>query len=205
MIKKILIPIIISILFISCLEVDSKININEGSTGLWSLQYRISQEAVFITPGLEFNGFNYFPVNEEDLIKRINEITCLEIISISSKETTDFIEISVEMSFGDIENIESFFNNYSESPIVQINREDEGVLRFIIENPFDSDIDQETLELLSALYSRNMIKIVTAIPGIVTDSSTGVLSEDPGEAAWEIGITEIITLSDPAEWIINYE
>lgn len=205
MINKLLILIIISILLISCLEVDSVITLKENGTGVWNLQYRISQEAAFITPGLEFSGFNYFPLNEDDLRKRTNEITGLELINVSSKETPEFIEFNAEMSFLNTGNIASFFNDQAASPLVVISSDEDGLFKLKIENPYMQDIDQDTLRLLSALYSNNMINIVVELPGIVTDSSTGRLSEDPQQAGLEMRTTEIITLLEPLEWIINYE
>ncbi len=205
MINKLLILIIISILLISCLEVDSVITLKENGTGGWNLQYRISQEAAFITPGLEFSGFNYFPLNEDDLRKRTNEITGLELINVSSRETPEFIEFNTEMSFLNTANIASFFNDQAASPLVVISSDEDGLFKLTIENPYMQDIDQDTLRLLSALYSNNIINIVVELPGIVTDSSTGRLSEDPQQASLEMRTTEIITLLEPLEWIINYE
>lgn len=205
MINKMLILIIMSILLISCLEVDSVITLKEDSTGVWNIQYRISQEAAFITPGLEFSGFNYFPVNEDELKKRSSEIAGLELLDVSSKETPEFIEFSARMSFLNTDNIELFFNNYTVNSVVEISSEENGVFRLTLGKPFNSEIDQDTIRLLSALYSKNIVKIVVELPGIVTESSTGRLSEDPQQAGLELRTTEIVTMSEPIEWIVNYE
>lgn len=205
MIKKLLILIIISILLISCFELDSVIDIKGNGEGLWNLRYRISQEAVFINPGTEFSDYNYFPVSEDELRKRISDTAGLELLKVSVEETAKFIEYSVEMSFLNTGNIQSFFNNYAGNPVIEIGFEEDGVFRLTIEKPFNLVIDQETLGLISALYSTNMINIVVAIPGIVTDSSKGSLSEDPRKAAFEMRTMDAVTMLEPIEWIINYE
>ncbi|MCK5197726.1 MAG: hypothetical protein KAR21_05210 [Spirochaetales bacterium] len=205
MINKMLILMIMSILLISCLEVDSVITLKDDGTGIWNIQYRISQEAALITPGLEFSGFNYFPVNEDKLRKRTSEIAGLELLDVSSKETPEFIEFSVEMSFLDTDNIELFFDKYTVNSVVEISSEENGVFKLTLGKPFNSEIDQDTLRLLSALYSKNIVNIVVELPGIVTESSTGRLSEDPQQAGLELRTTEIITMSEPLEWIVNYE
>ena len=205
MIIKQFILIVLAISLISCIEVDSLIDIKEDGTGVWNLQYRISQEASFLTPGLEFSGFNYFPQNEDELRKRTSEIPGLELLQVSVKETAEFIEYSARMSFLNTDNIELFFTNYAENSLVEISSEEDGLFRLTIENPYGSEIDQDTLKLLSALYSNKMINIVVAFSGIVTNSSTGILSEDPGKAAFEIKTMDVLTMVEPASWIINYE
>ncbi|MCK5198739.1 MAG: hypothetical protein KAR21_10330 [Spirochaetales bacterium] len=205
MIKKQFILIILSISLISCIEVDSLIDIKEDGTGEWNFQYRISQEASFITTGLEFSGFNYFPNNEDELRKRTSEIPGLELLQVSVNETAEFIEYSARMSFLNTDNIESFFTNYAENSLIDISSDETGIFQLIIDNPYSSEIDQDTLKLLSALYSNKMINIVVAISGIVTNSSTGILSEDPGKAAFEIKTMDVLTMVEPVSWIINYE
>lgn len=197
--------IVLSISLISCIEVDSLIDIKEDGTGVWNLQYRLSQEASFITPGLEFSGFNYFPQNEDELRKRTSEIAGLELLQVSAKETYEFIEYSIEMSFLNTDNIESFFTNYAENSLVEINSEEDGVFRLTIENPYRSEINQDTLKLLSALYSSKTFNIVVVFPGIVINSSTGILSENPRMAAYEMKIIDALTMVEPVSWIINYE
>ena len=206
MINKLLILIILLLVLTSCLEVDTIIDLKEDGTGTWSLQYKISQEAAFITPGLEFSGFNYFPVNEDDLRKRIGEIEGLELLQVSIEETANFTKYSAEMSFLNTDNIESFFNNFTENRLVEImSDEEDGVFILTIEKPYISEIDQDTHRLLSALYSSKMIKVIVGFPGIITDLNTGILSEDPGEARLEIETIKIVTMSEPIEWIIYYE
>lgn len=197
--------IIVSISLISCIEVDSSIDINEDGTGTWDLQYRISQEASFITPGLEFSGFNYFPKNEDELRKRVSEIAGLELLDVSTNETGEFIEYSALMSFLHTDNIESFFANYTENSLIDISSEEKGVFQLKIENPYRSEIDEETLKLFSALYSGKMVNIVVGFSGIVTNSSEGLLSEDPGKVAFEMKIVDLLTMAGPVSWIINYE
>lgn len=205
MIKKLLILIVLSIPLASCLEVDTLIDLKEDGTGIWSLKYRISQEAAFITPGLEFSGYNYFPVNEDVLRTRISEIPGLELSQVSVEATAAYIEYSARMSFLNTNNIESFFNNFTENSLVEISLEEDGVFRLTIGQPYISEIDQDTLKLLSALYSSKVINIVVGFPGVVTNSSIGTLSEDPGQAALEIRTMDAIAMLEPLEWIINYE
>ncbi len=205
MIKKQLVLIFISIFLISCLEVDSSIDIKKDGTGIWNLQYRISQEALYITPGLEFSGFNYFPKNENEIRKRISEITGLELLQVSVNETTDYSEYSARMSFKNTGDIESLFSNYEDNSLVEISSDNDGTFSLTIENIHIPEIDQDTLNLLSVLYSGKMINITVSFPGIVTNSSTGVLSEDPEEAAFEIRTMDALTSKEPVIWTINYE
>ncbi len=205
MIIKQFILIVLSISLISCIEVDSLIDIKEDGTGAWNLQYRISQEASFITPGLEFSGFNYFPNNEDELRKRASEIAGLELLKVSIKETAEFIEYSARMSFLNTDNIESFFTNYAENSLIDISSEEKGLFQLTIDNPYRSEIDEETLKLFSALYSGKIINIVVGFSGIVTNSSTGLLSEDPGKVAFEMKTVDVLTMVEPVSWIINYE
>ena len=109
MIKKQFLLVFISIFLISCLEVDSSIDIKKDGTGIWNLQYKISQEALYVTPGLEFSGFNYFPKNENEIKKRISETAGLELLRVSVSETAGYSEYSARMSFKNTDNIESFF------------------------------------------------------------------------------------------------
>ncbi len=205
MIKKQLVLIFISIFLISCLEVDSSIAIKKDGTGIWDLQYRISQEAIYITPGLEFSGFNYFPTNENEIRKRINEIMGLGLLQISVRETADFSEFYTRMSFQNTDDIKSFLSNSEEKSLVEISSDNDGSFSLKIKNIYIPEINQDTLKLLSALYPKKMINIIVSFPGIVTDSSTGFLSKDPEKAAFEMRTIDALTTEEPVIWTINYE
>lgn len=205
MTKKLLVLLVLLLLLSSCLEVDSFIDLKIDGTGTWTLKYRLAQEAFYITPGLEFSEFSYFPVNEDEFRKRISEISGLELLQLSIESTAVFIEYSAEIKFQNTDDIELFFNNDNKPSIIKINSEGDGLFSLTINNPFGQDVDQYTIRLLSALYSENKINIVVGFPGIVTNSSTGNLYEDPEKAGLEIKTTEILTMTEEIKWVITYE
>ncbi|MDA3939580.1 MAG: hypothetical protein PF693_09755, partial [Spirochaetia bacterium] len=84
---KYIIVIILTFFLLSCLEIETRIEINDDLSGVWTLNYKIMQEASYITPGNELFGYNYFPSNEAEFLNRIEGISGLEILSFSTENT----------------------------------------------------------------------------------------------------------------------
>ncbi len=205
MVRNFVLLLLISILFISCLDVESEITIGDNGTGQWMLKYRIPQEVLYITPGNELSGFNYFPSNEKGVIERINSIPGLVLIDISSRETVDFVEINTLISFTSTDLIESFFNNYIEEAILNIDSGNRGEFVITIKTPFRRKLDSDTLSIISALYSKSVMNITVDLPGIVTESSAGLLAENPNRANFEFRFLDLLLSEEPLQWRVNYE
>ncbi|MCK5153132.1 MAG: hypothetical protein KAQ93_02135 [Spirochaetales bacterium] len=202
---KISVLLLISLLFVSCLEVETTITISDNQSGIWSLEYRIMQEATYLTPGDELKGYNYFPLTEIELKNRINGIAGLNIISISSKNTIIYTEFIVEIEFDSINDIQFFFNTYTDNSLFNINLTEDGLFEMIINNPFPEADSTDTINLISGLYFDKNINITIILPGIVKESNQGLLSENPSEANFSLTILDLINISEPIEWIVQYE
>lgn len=202
---KLIIILIISLVFISCLEIETEIVIKEDKSGTWTLQYRIMQEAAFITPGNELSGYNYFPLDETEFRRRVDGISGLEIISLSLEKTIMYIQIISEMKFDTTNDIQFFFNTFSNNPLISINHEEKGIFELEIFNPFPGADNKETLDLFSGLYSNKSIEIAVILPGLVTESNKGFLSENTQEAVISLTVLETFNITDSYNWIVNYE
>ena len=197
--------LIISLMFISCLEIETEILIEDDQSGTWTLGYRIMQEAVFITPGNEFSGYNYFPQEEIEFRRRVDDISGLEIISLSLEETIFYTQITSKMKFNTTNDIQFFFNTFSENPLISINQAENGIFELEIFNPFPYADNKETLDLFSGLYSNKSIEIAVILPGLVTDSNKGFLSENTQKAVISLTVPETLNITDSYKWIVNYE
>ncbi len=204
-IKKLYVILLFSILFVSCLEVDTTIEIKKDNSGIWILQYRIMQEASYITPGSELSGYNYFPLNEADIKNRIDSISGLNLISINTEKTIVYNQYTIEMIFNNTGNIQSFFNNFANIDLINISSEDNGSFKLVINKPIPGNVDTETYNLMDALYKNSTIKIKVILPGIVTESNKGLLEENPAEASLEIKTLDTLQFTDPFEWNVKYE
>lgn len=202
---KLLIILSISLISISCLEVETTINISTNLSGTWILKYRIMQEASFITPGTELRGYNYLPVSEKELQNRIAEIQGLDLVSFNSETSIIYTEYLVEMKFDNTDNIQFFFNSYVDNVFLNINLEDEGNFVMLLNNPFPDAADTDTLNLISSLYSDKNLNITIRLPGIVTETYPGLLVENPSEANLNLTIPELFNMTVPVKWIIKYE
>jgi len=204
-IKKIYVILLFSILFVSCLEVDTTIEIKKDNSGTWVLQYRIMQEASYITPGSELSGYNYFPLNEAEIKNRIDSISGLNLISINTEKTIVYNQYTIEMIFNNTGNIQSFFNNFANIDLINISSEDNGSFKLVINKPIPGNVDTDTYNLMDALYKNSTIKIKVILPGIVTESNKGLLEENPAEANLEIKTLNTLQFTDSFEWIVKYE
>ncbi|MCK5674070.1 MAG: hypothetical protein KAH95_11885 [Spirochaetales bacterium] len=194
-----------TLIFVSCLEVETTINISNNKSGVWILKYRIMQEASYITPGNELQGYNYFPVSEEELVNRIDNIAGLELISFSSVNTIFYTEFLTEMSFDSTNNIQDFFNNYTNNILFTMDYTEPDILKMVLNNPFPEADSTETINLITGLYSDKNISITVVLPGIVTESNQGLLSENPSEAKMNITLVQVFNITEPLDWIVKYE
>jgi len=202
---KLLIIVLTSVMFSSCLEVETTINFSNNLSGTWILKYRIMQEVSYITPGTELSGYNYFPLSETELHERIAGVQGLALESLKTETNIMYTEYLVEMKFNSIDNIQSFFNNYVDNKFLTISVKDDGNFEMDINNPFPKSKNAETLNLISSLYSDKNINISVVFPGIVTESDPGLLTENPSEANLILTISELFKRAEPVKWIIKYE
>jgi hypothetical protein len=202
---KLIILLLSSIIFISCLDIDSSIEILDDNSGLWILKYQIMQEGTFIRPGTELAGYNYLPLNETELRTRINSITGLNLVSFTTKKSIIQTEYLCEITFTELQDIELFFNNFTTNSLIQINIEESGIFNLIINNPYPENLDTETYNLFSALFQDNILNVRITLPGVVKNSNIGLLSDDPFSAGISLKILEILNLEESLNWIINYE
>jgi hypothetical protein len=204
-IKKTILLLILPFILISCLEIDTTINLEEDNSGSWSLMYRIMQEALYITPGNELEGYNYFPSDETEIRERIDAVSGLDLISLSTNTTILYNEFRVEMSFNSLNTIELFFNNFTSNNLIEIILEDTGEWNLIINSPFSRTDNIEGYNLISSLYPNKTARITVFLPGIVTQSNQGLLADDPSTASVSVKIVDILNLTEPFLWIVNYE
>ncbi len=202
---KISIILLASLLFISCLELDTTISISNNKSGIWVLNYRVMQEASYLSPGIELSGFNYFPLSEPELKGRIDSIAGLEIISISSNTNIIYTEFLVEISFESTNDIQFFFNTYSDNVLFTIDVTEDGKFEMTFNNPFPEAGSTETLKLISGLYYEKKINITVVLPGIVTESNQGLLSDNPSEANLEIPVPDFFNIDESINWVVKYE
>ena len=201
---KIIIILLVSLIFISCLDVETSINISNNLSGTWILKYKIMQEASYITPGTELKGYNFLPLSEAGIVERIVETPGLELVSLKSETNIIYTEYYAEIDFDNSNTIQNFFNPYVNTQFLNITQE-EGTFEMLLYNPFPDSIDADTLNLFSSLYSDKNVNISIILPGIVTESNPGLLVENPSETNINLTIPELFNLTEPIKWIIKYE
>ncbi len=201
---KILILILSVIILSGCLESRVSVVINRDFSGEVEINYSVSGESEYVSSDLSTMKYQFIPIDENS----IRQITDRDDGLILKKyERTDRgIETSIIISagFSSLDKIEKLSKIDGDAALLRISLPSEGNIRVAIRNPFSEETSDQTAALLEALYEDKILDFKIKVPGFLTSTNIGELTNDPAEAELRLTFKQLVESTSDIIWDLKY-
>ncbi len=192
------------LLFSSCLDSTVSIKLNKDLSGSLEAMYTISGESEYVSSDLVTMKYEYLPVDGATLKRIADETDGITLNSFKQTRTGNNLLDTLTVHFTHLKDIEKLSGYTGEVKILSLSEKTAGVLKVTLRNPLDKDISSKTLQLLTALYSKQKIHISIKVSGFITNTDKGALAEDPSVAVYDLPLMELLQSANPIVWTITY-
>lgn len=201
---KILILILSVIILSGCLESRVSVVINRDFSGEVEINYSVSGESEYVSSDLSTMKYQFIPIDENS----IRQITDRDDGLVLNKyERTDRgIETSIIISagFSSLDKIEKLSKIDGDAALLRISLPSEGNIRVAIRNPFSDETSDQTAALLKALYEDKILDFKIKVPGFLTSTNIGELTNDPAEAELRLTFKQLVESTSDIIWDLKY-
>ncbi len=203
MLKK-LAFICISIIFLSsCIESNVKITIRNNFSGTAEVSYVVSGKSEYVSSDLTALRYQFLPIDEESLRKITAQNNTLVLKNYTYKEGGSASTVDFSIDFTAPEEIEKLASEGT-VPLLRISRPENGNITVNLHSPFSGGTDEKTKALLKALYGDNSLVFSITIPGFITSTNIGELTEDPSSALLKLSFGQLLDNTEDIIWILEY-
>ena len=191
--------IILFLLFIitSCIGIETVIELKTENSGNVKIKYRVSKMLLKTVEIDSDRSFLPLPVEEKDFIEKADNTDTLRLLSYNREEAGDEIFITAEFSFSDIDGLNAIAGpSGADSKKISVNKKfTRTVYRQEIYSGSGGKIDDETMQVVSDLYSSYPVKITIITPEEIRDLNIGAKNNNKAEI--QMTIPEILSAEEP--------
>ncbi len=152
------------LLLISCIDVESTIELNSDRSGTFFLTYKISKMALNIGRAADEKRLVLLPVSGDEVQQAAAQISGLTLNSFSLKEKASEITVDLSGSFNDIDALSELFALYSESTISLNQESGNSLYSQIIYTEKENPMNAETAALFGKLIPGYALSFVLTAP-----------------------------------------
>ncbi len=204
MLKKLIFVFVSIIFFSSCIESNVSILIKNDFSGTADVTYVISGKSEYISSDLTSLRYQFLAIDEESLRNITDRNNTLVLKNYTYEEGGDTSKVSFSIDFSSPEEIEKLTSPGGAAPLLSIGRPENGKITVKLRSPFSGGTDEKTKSLLKALYGDNILSFRITIPGFITSTSIGELTEDPSSALLKLTFGQLIDNGEDIIWILDY-
>ena len=194
--------ILLLIITVSCIGIETEINFKDDKSGTLIMKYRVSKMVVKTAEIDSDSSFLPLPVEEKDFISKADENNGLTLTSFKKEETEDDVFITAEYSFTDIESLNAAAGSGGD-PVITVDRKlGKTVYTHQLYPGNNGNIDTETMQVVSDLYSTYPVKITVIAPSDIKDINMG--SSKNNRAEIDMTVPEILSSEEPVTIEISW-
>ena len=194
-IVKAAVIIIMLILTVSCISIETEIKFSDNNSGTVKLKYRVSKMVVKTSEIDSDSSFLPLPLEEKDFIAKAAENDSLSLVSFKREESSDEVFISAEFSFSDIDGLNAAAGSAAE-PVITVDKKlTKTVYTHLLYPGSNNNIDTETMQVITDLYSNYPVKITVIAPSDIKTVNMGNAQNNKAEI--QMTIPEILSSEDP--------
>jgi hypothetical protein len=180
-------------LITSCIGIETVIELKNENSGNVTIKYRVSKMLLKTAEIDSDSSFLPLPVEEKDFIEKADNNDTLRLLSYNREEAGDEIFITAEFSFSDIAGLNAIAGpSGSDGEKISIDKKLTRTLyRQEIYSGSGGEIDDETMQVVSDLYSSYPVKITIITPKNIKDLNIGAINSNKAEI--QMTIPEILS------------
>lgn len=200
---KIAALLIFSLALLSCIDIDSRITLQENGSGKLELIYTVSSTAMRFGASDPASGVLPIPVDEADFRRSVLAVQGLSLESYSRSEQGENTVITAVMGFTGLEALNRFVGG--EEQTFTLNRsENRTTFEQLISPGSGEETDERYRQFLSSFLSPYKLKFTLSTPRPVTRSVPEGVSVSDREAEVTFPLIEVVESPDPVKWIVEW-
>lgn len=204
MLKKLAFIFISMISLSSCIESNIKITMRNNFSGTAEVSHVISGKSEYVSSDLTALKYQFLPIDEESLRQITAQNNTLVLNNYTYEEGGSASTVSFSIDFTAPEEIEKLTSSDGTAPLLRISRPENGKITVNLHSPFTGGTDEKTKSLLQALYGDNSLVFSITIPGFITSTNIGELTEDPSSALLKLTFGQLLDNTEDIIWILEY-
>ena len=189
---------IISFLFllVSCIGIETEIEFKNSNSGTVKLKYRVSKMVINTAQIDSDSSFLPLPIEENDFIEKSDENEDLELLSYKKEDNNEEVFITAEFSFDSIDALNAVAGSTEDNVKITVDKRlTKTVYRHEIFPGSSGNIDTETMQVVSDLYSNYPVKFTIITPSEIKEVNKGVFNANKAEI--QMTVPEIIASDEP--------
>jgi len=193
-----------AVMLSSCIEGKVDITVNRDLSGTVNVDLLVAGESRYVSSDLSSLNYQFIPLTGNAVSDIVNGNPGLKLVSYS--ETPEGENVSVKYRV-DAEKISSagLLSGYGDGiKTLSIDFPEKGKVRIVLRNPVRDKMSVKTRNLLSSLYKDKTVVLSVKVPGFITSTDIGELSEDPSVAVLRIKVTEFMNSREDRIWNLVY-
>jgi hypothetical protein len=189
--KRLLLPVLASMLLWSCIGIDSQITLRDDGSGTLQLDYRISQ----FMKNLDVAKSDWrlpLPVSREDFQRTVGSIPGLRLVSLDQREDEKDVLIAARIEFTSVGAI----NDIGKEGQIELSYSNEGDLHVFRQQVYRGggleEISQESLQMVETFFEGYDLTYRISAPEVIKRHSLGELSEDKRSVSYHTTIADLL-------------
>jgi hypothetical protein len=195
---KTIFPLLLSGLFLSCINVDTEIVFRQDLSGEIMIKYSVSKSVLNIGILDENGSFLPLPVEEQKYREKGENTDGLELKSFKKEETEEELYITARYEFKTPEALNAAVSNSGERKIDVQRRSGSTYFTQNIFNKTNTPANEETLKLAEALFADRSIKMKVTAPSSIKRSNIGTSAGNSAEAVFNL--PKLLSENTPVIW-----
>ncbi|MCX7788784.1 MAG: hypothetical protein N2442_13935 [Spirochaetes bacterium] len=204
--KKLFLPSIVGLVLgtlSSCVDLETKIELNQDGSGKLELVYIVSSALVQLgsttSPGVSLP----LPIAEGDFRQTVSSIPGLSLQSYARKDEPDKSIIQALLTFSSLSDLNSLFGG--KDPVISQSQEgSDRVVEVVISAGNPGGLDPKTKELVNAFFPTYSLKFHVILPGAVKRTSSNQSIVKGTSAQLSVPILKALEQETPIKWKIYW-
>ena len=194
--------ILVLLLFSSCVDLTTDIDLNSDGSGRIRLSYVAKRALVNLGTIDEENRFYALPVSQDDFINTAERVEGLSLQSFSLDEEVDILRIDATLDFENVDALSELFSSSGPGAVEIVEVGGDTVYRQVIYGGSGEEVDADSRELIETFFSEDAVILNLEAPFEIKSSNLGNFSGR--EATVELAMTDILFSREAVLWEVRW-
>ncbi|MBN2049120.1 MAG: hypothetical protein JW760_01645 [Spirochaetales bacterium] len=199
-----LLVLALTLSLLSCLSVESELEIQNDGSGTLKLSYRVSSMVENIGRMEEGNTLIPLPLREEDFLRIAAEDDSIVLKDFNSSSDADYLYIDAEIEFSRPEGLSILLGGLSGDNVVFTQDEEGFTLTQRIYEGLGTPISEDAKLLLETYFSEDTVTCIVRPETAVREISLGEILPQGGGARYTAPVSELVQSENPVLFTVKW-
>jgi hypothetical protein len=189
--------------FVSCIDIDSKIRLEENGSGTIDFVYTVSQTAMTLGMADKEQSLLPIPVGEADFRRTVQAVPGLTLRSYSRKGDADKAVVTAGLDFSDLDALNRFVA-FSNDTFTLKTVGDTTVFEQAVASGNPQGLDERTKEFLKTFFQPYKLSFSLTAPRTVKKANLPESVIEGREARISFPVTALAESTVPIVWMVEW-